>query len=50
MKAEDNEEYKDLVVKAQEDTERFDKETTEWNEKGFYTRPDGTLSNVPAKK
>ena len=44
MKEEDNEEYKDLQIKAAEDTERFDKEMSEWNKKGFYTKADGTTS------
>tara|TARA_B110000285_G_scaffold196961_1_gene228262 strand:+ start:1935 stop:2462 length:528 start_codon:yes stop_codon:yes gene_type:complete len=39
MKEEDNDEYKDLTAKAQEDTERFDKEMAEFKEKGFYMAP-----------
>jgi len=50
MKAEDNDEYKDLVAKAKEDSERYEKEMAEWNEKGFYTKADGTLSNAGVKK
>jgi len=50
MKAEDNDEFKDLQSKASEDNERYEKEMAEWNEKGFYTKPDGTLSNAGVKK
>jgi len=39
MKEEDNEEYKDLSTKANEDSERFDREMAEFKEKGFYMAP-----------
>ena len=32
-------------AKAQEDKNRYDKQLAEWNDKGYFTRPDGTKSN-----
>jgi len=50
MKEEDNEEYQSLQAKAKEDSQRFEIEFEEWNANGYYTKPDGTLSNAGIKK
>jgi len=50
MKEENNEEYQTLKEKATEESQRFEKEFEEWNANGYYTKPDGTLSNAGIKK
>ena len=50
MKEENTEEYQSLKEKAAEESTRFEREFEEWNANGYYTKPDGTLSNAGIKK